>query len=332
MFVILGLCILLAAMLLINSMASLAVSLLWRGFGSRVQSWSAASRARLIVALRLLPVASGVVLVGLLFAPAYLAHEPRTNHETVSVKLAIVAAFSAVGIALALLRGLMGWRVTTRLRRDWLRNARPLRLAGIDIPTYQVDHKFPVIAIVGTLQPRLFVATRVLQSLTAAELAAAINHEAGHLVHRDNLKRGLTRACRDSLLIIPTGRLLDAAWKEASEQAADEHAAHNGAGAALELASSMVKIARMIPMGTHAAMPAGSFLTGAEDGGEVTNRVQRLLSLAQPGDYSNASGRSGWLISLPVFLILLIAYVAATEPHVLATTHSVIESVVYILK
>lgn len=332
MYVLLGLCILLAAMLLINSIASVAISLLWRGLRSRVHGWSAASRARFIVALRMLPVAAGLCLVGLLFAPAYLAHEPRTDHEAVSLKLAIVAGFSALGIALAVLRGLMTWRVTARLRKDWLRNAQPLRLAGIEIPTYQVEHKFPVIAIVGAFRPQLFIATRVIQSLTAEELAAAINHEAGHLAHRDNLKRGLMRACRDSLLIIPSGRSLDAAWKAASEQAADEHAAHNGAGAALELASSLVKIARMVPMGAHAAMPAGSFLMGAENGGEVTNRVRRLLNLAHHRDCENAGRLSRCVTWLPISLMLFIVAVASREPHVLATAHSVIENVVYVLR
>jgi len=47
----------------------------------------------------------------------------------------------------------------------------------------------------------------VLNLLTVEEIAAAVAHENSHLAAHDNLKRGLQRACRDSLLIIPSGVL-----------------------------------------------------------------------------------------------------------------------------
>src|SRR6185295_18024879 len=114
---------------------------------------------------------------------------------------------------------------TSRLTADWLRKAVPIKIEGVAITTYRIDHAFPVIAIVGVLRPRLFVASQVLSLLTPDELAAAVAHENGHLAARDNLKRGLMRACRAALLIIPTGRFLDRAWSEAAEEAADENAA-----------------------------------------------------------------------------------------------------------
>ncbi|HKO97776.1 MAG TPA: M56 family metallopeptidase [Pyrinomonadaceae bacterium] len=332
MYLVLGLCILLAAMLLINSIASFAISIVWRGMSKLARGWSPATRASVITTIRVVPVVMGLATVALLFAPAYLTYEPRNDHEDISLKLALVAAFSAVGIILAVLRGALAWRATARLSKDWLARSQPVRLSGIGIPTYQIEHEFPVIAIVGTVRPRLFVATRVLQSLSNDELNAAISHEAGHLVHGDNLKRTLLRICRDSLLIIPAGRSLDVAWKEASEEAADDFAARRGSNAALDLASSLVKISRMIPLGKQAAMPAAAFLIGPEDGGGVTNRVRRLVNLAHDDPGSGRFGRVPKLFTwLPVALILVVG-VASSEPHVLALTHYLIEDVVAFLK
>lgn len=332
MYFLLGLSIVLAAMLIVNSIASLAATLLWRGLERYARHWSAASRASLLTTLRILPVTAGITTVALLFGPAYITHEPRTDHEDVGAKLAILALFSVIGIGSAVVRGIVTWRVTTRLRNDWLRNAQPINLAGIDIPSYQIEHQFPVIAIVGSLRPRLFIANRVLQTLTSEELEAAINHEAGHVLHRDNLKRGLMRACRDSLLIIPCGRLLDSAWKEASEEAADEHAARGGAGVALDLASSLVKIARMIPVGARPAMPAGAFIVGRDEMPGVRTRVRRLMQLANEGrDQKRAPFVLRIPTSVPMVLMVLVVAALSTEPHVLASVHAVIEDVVYLL-
>ena len=69
-----------------------------------------------------------------------------------------------------------------------------------------------------------------------------------------------------ALLIIPCGRSLDRAWSEASESAADEHAAQTEFAVALNLASALVRIARMIPAGQRQVMPrVSAFLVGGEE-------------------------------------------------------------------
>ncbi len=274
----------------------------------------------------------GIVCVCLLLTPAYLEHEPRDGHEPVSVKLAIIAFASAIGLAFALFRGLAAWRATSRLNSDWLRHAEPISLPLVKIPSYRIEHQFPVIAIVGVLRPRLFIAEQVLNSLRPEELIAAIEHEAGHVVANDNLRRGLMRACRDVLVMIPSGRLLDRAWVEASEAAADEYAAGRGRRVALDLASALVKIARLIPVGLKPAMPAGAFLIAQDEVSGVKARVRRLMELAD--QKRTAQGRA--LISriplwVPIVITILVAALAANEPHVLATVHLLIEESVHLL-
>lgn len=330
MYFLLGLSIALAALLTFNSIVSLFASLLWRMLGRRMRRFSAASSASIIFLLRIFPIVVGIVCVAMLLAPAYLAHEPRNNHEDISLKLAIIAAVSGVGLTLALFRGIAAWRATSRLTSAWMRNAEPIELPQIGIPAFRIEHQFPVIAIVGVLRPRLFIANKVLSSLTPSELLAAIEHETGHVVAYDNLKRGLMRACRDVLVVVPCGRRLDRAWLEASEAAADEFAATKGGKTALDLASALVKIARLVPAGIKPAMPAGAFLIESADSGGVKSRVRRLMQLAHSGPKANGIifRISLWM---PIGLTIVAVAISSTEPHVLASVHWLMEHAVQLL-
>jgi hypothetical protein len=267
------------------------------------------------------------------FVPSFLTHEPYGTGETVSMKLGLLAFISAAGVGLALSRGLRSWFATRALLRKWLVSATPIELAGVTTPTFSFPNAFPIIAVVGTLKPRLFIAERVLESLTQEELAAAIAHECGHLAARDNLKRSLLRACRDVLMLVPCGRSLDRAWAEAAEQGADEHAARQSALTALNLASALVKVAKMIPARGYAAMPLGVFLVGAEESRGVKVRVRRLLDLAS-GDYRRrrASSSSAKILPAAALSLLVATGIAvAGNSHVLITVHGLIEHVVRVL-
>lgn len=332
MFFLLGICIVLAVMLALNSIASLVASLLWKALGSRARGWSGASRASVLCLLRTLPVVGGIAIVVLLFAPAYLTHEPRTNHEEITLNLAIVAFFSALGLVLAIVRGAVTWRATARLTANWLSNAEVITLPGITIPAFRMEHQFPVLAIVGTFRPRLFIANQILQSLSDEELSAALAHEVGHVIERDNLKRGLLRACRDMLLIIPCGRTLDSAWKEASESAADEYAAGTDRMVGLDLASALVKIARLVPIGSRPTLPAGAYFVCGEDPSGFKARVRNLVKLAGSGTSKPPAALIGKLpLWAPVAILIFLLAAVSIESHVLVLTHAVIEHAVYVL-
>ena len=335
MFELLGLSLLLAALLTFNSVATFIIAGLWRVAGRTTDNWTAAARARLLFSLRILPAFLAFLTVSLLLVPAYLAHEPRHAAETVSFKLALLAIFSATGIAVSIYRGIGTHRATADLTSDWLRQGKPIQIPGIDIRSYEINHAFPLIGIVGFLRPRLFIARQVLEVLTPEEIAAAVGHENGHLKARDNLKRGLLQACRDVLLIIPCGRLLDRSWSEASEEAADENAARQGNGVALDLASALVKIARIIPVGGRPTMPAGVFLLGLlgdEETKGIKSRVRRLIALAtterQRSHYDVFTSLVVWG---PATMLLIGFVIAATDPYLLARVHHLIEHAVFVL-
>lgn len=332
MFFVLGISIVLALMLVVNSLASVVAGLVWKLSRRRINRWAPRNKAEVLFLLRALPAFFGAVCVLLLFAPAYLTHEPRDGHEDVSVKLAVIAGLAGIGIAVAVVRGIAAWHATSRLAADWLQHAHPISVAKIKIPAYQIEHRFPLIAVVGSLRPRLFIARQVLQSLSSDELTAALEHEAGHIIARDNLKRGLMRACRDVLMIVPFGQRMDRAWVDASEAAADEYAARGKRKTGLDLASAMVKIARMIPAGIRPTMTAGAFLIGDDDKIGFKRRIRRLIQLANdPKNEVNSSAFSKVLKWIPICLMLIAIGITATEPHVLATVHQFIEHAVYIL-
>lgn len=334
MFELLGLALLLATLLTFNSLASLVMAGLWRVAGRATNSWTAVSRARLLFSLRTLPALLAFLSVALLLIPSYIVYEPRHTTETVSLKLGLLAFLSATGMAVSIYRGIATNRATAKLTSDWLRQGKSVQIAGIDIEAYQIEHTFPLIAIVGFLRPKLFIASQVLELLTPEEISAAVAHENGHLAARDNLKRGLLQACRDALLIIPSGRLLDKAWSEASEEAADENAARQGNVVALDLASALVKLARKIPLGARPTMPAGVFLLGDEETKGIKSRVRRLIALAaiERRPVSRRDGSTSLLVWVPASMLLATLLVMATSPVLLSRVHALIEHAVFALR
>lgn len=334
MYNLLGLCLALAALLGANVAATLLSIALWRAFGrtSRVARLPPSAQAQTLLYLRLLPFACALLFVCGFVIPAYLHHEPQQTGEVVSLKLALFAACCLLGLALAAWRGLRSWLATRRLVADWLRHAEPLPLDGVRVPVYRVRHRFPVIAVVGVTKPRLFIASHLFGELSAEELRAAVLHEKGHLAAHDNLKRATLRACRDVLMLVPFGRTLDHAWAEQTEAAADEHAARaGGAKCALDLASALVKIARLVPSGAMPTMPAGAFLLDADKAGGIARRVRRLAQLAthEPPRFHASNTALNFSLAGALCVALLIsATLAFSQPHLLAPVHDALEHVV----
>ena len=330
MYALLGICLALSALLALNAVASALAGAVWRAAAPRLARRGAAARARVLFALRVSPPALAAALVLALLAPAYLLYEPLDTGERVGAKLLLLAAASGAGVLLALWRVARTWLVTRRLARDWARHAEPVHEACARVPAYRLRHRFPVIAVVGVRRPRLFIASQIFDALTPGELSAALAHERGHVEARDNLKRALLQAGQDALLFAPLGRALRREWQRESELAADEFAAAAGPAAALDLASAIVKISKLIPAGARPALPAGAHLLGEEEAG-TSRRVRNLLRLASNARV--ARSREGLRLRPALKAALCLCLCAAcalilTRPAVLWATHAAIERVV----
>jgi Zn-dependent protease with chaperone function len=328
----LAICLSLSGLLAINSMGSLLAAAIWRLTSRAAEAWPISVRAQFLFLLRVAPPVVAVLCVGALFVPAYLANEPRHTNEIVTAKLGLMAAASLYAIGTALWRGVATCRITRRLTRDWLRDAQPVRTKASTLPVFRIRHPFPLIAIVGTLRPRLFIADQIFSHLTPQELSAAIVHEEGHWIAGDNLKRWLLRACRDSLIFKPLGRTLDRAWMESTELAADEYAARKGAPVALELASALVKVARLVPRDEKPAVFAGAYLITQEIG-TIQRRVLRLTQLAERLDDLKSPARiSDLKLAVGISGLFLTLILIASSSGLLATIHSALECVVSVLQ
>ncbi|HEX8098324.1 MAG TPA: M48 family metalloprotease [Pyrinomonadaceae bacterium] len=334
MYDLLGLCLTLAALLCVNAVVTLFSMALWRLIEPHTRRLPARSRASLLFVMRVLPALLSIACALTLLVPSYVEYEPQHANEPVSVKLALIAFASLACLGLAFWRGLAAWLATRRLIADWMRHAERVEHEGLAIPAYRIRHPFPVVALVGLFRPRLFVAAGVLDALGREELSAALAHETGHLAAHDNLRRWLLRACRDLLAVVPCGRALDKAWAEAAEAAADERAvAAGGPTCALDLASALVKIARLAPEGARPNVPAGAFILGDDSGG-VVRRVRRLTQLASRCPARERSRRRlpNFLALVCPALLLITALLFAANAPVHATVHAATERIVSALK
>lgn len=335
MYEFLGITLVLALLLAINATATIVAAAVGRLGNGLLRRCSAQTRAEILFVMRIGPPVIALVSIAAFMVPSYLIYEPHKTEEFVSWKLGALATLSAVGVALAIWRGVRSWLATRSLTKEWLASSTPLQLDAIKIPTFVFRHPFPLIAVVGALRPRLFIADHVLESLSQEELAAAIAHECGHLAAHDNFKRSAMRISRAALLLIPCGRSLDRAWSDASESAADEHAAQRSSLVALNLASALVRIAKMIPKGQHQIMPASvsAFLATDDDTPGVKVRVRRLVELATTDPRQMANSAS--LVRFVPWLLLTTFVVAGicieSRPQVLAAVHAFVEQVVKFL-
>lgn len=219
------------------------------------------------LAVRLLPTAGALLAAFALVVPAFLIHEPAQADERPGLAALLLASAGLLLAGSLLRRAFRAWRATRLVVDEWERSAQPVTMPSVPAPAFGIAHPFPVVAVVGVIRPRLFLARSVLHALTPSELQAVLEHEAAHVRARDNVKRWLM-ACAPSIGWRPTALSLERAWEDAAE-----HDADRGARGALDLASALVKTARMAPHGAHLRIPAAAF----HGGGDVARRVQDLV-------------------------------------------------------
>ncbi len=309
----------LAAFLVVDVAASLAMALVWRVARGNLDRVGARARASGLFLLRVSPASAATIVVLGVFLPAFWRFEPRGTSEIAGESLVALAVLSALMILAALRRGWQASRATRAVLHDWLRSARPLVLPGIRIRAYAIPVAFPVVSVVGVLRPRLFVSERVLDVCTPEELFAMVRHERGHLSSSDNLKRFLLRVCPN--VLATTRREVERHWHEALEEAADDYAARASTPSGLALANALLRVARLAPS------PCAAFasLTALYQGDSLERRVKHLISRSPLG-----GSRAAWLVMVRALALIPVVCAAAVlmDGHLLRHVHSLIEVVV----
>jgi Zn-dependent protease with chaperone function len=275
----------LAAFGVATVLTSIFVALKWR-----TTEGIAARRADRLWQMRLLPLAVALAM-GVFVVIGLWRFEARHDDEHFGWIIRISATVGAVFVVTMLVRMVQLYLETRSLLAAWLENAAPYAcpnvpgLPKLTIPAYRIDTHFPVVAIVGIFRPILVVDRSVLDACSNEELAAILAHEKGHVDRWDNLRRALFTASPDLLAWTSIGPALRSAWRDATEEAADDAAAASSEEAGVHLADALIHVARIAQNCTTTASPAfpptqlpASALYRGES---IERRVRRLLAPAQ---------------------------------------------------
>jgi hypothetical protein len=306
--------VLLAAFFLASAVSSLAA---WLSAGPVIRATAraaAAPRAWLLACFRLLPATAAIAMTALVLAPGYYRHEQRGEPEGVGLILALAAAAGFLIAAGAVARAAAAVIRASALRRAWLASGRPIDVAGAGMPAYAIESAFPLVAVLGVLRPRLFISSSVLRACSPSQLAAIVDHERRHVSACDNAVRLLMDAAPDAVGLTGASRRLAAAWHQAAEHRADDAAARR-----LDLASALVRVARLAGDTGPGALPASALYRGEA----VEERVRRLIDPAPSGP----DMPRGILYASAAVLTVAVAS-AATSPRALELAHALLETAV----
>jgi beta-lactamase regulating signal transducer with metallopeptidase domain len=321
-------CLCLEMLFLVN----LAASVLAIGLSGTVAK--AASRmcpqeaARWFLGLRLLPFTLSLLVIATLCVPSYLRYEQNTGSEGMGL-FCIAAALMGLGLVFtAAVRGALALAQIYRMSR-MSRAMKPIqtrRVAGAEIWVTDEGTGAPLMALVGVFHPRLFISHRLVQTLTTAQMEAALRHERAHLLSRDNLKR-LLMAVMPGIapgMISFKGGLaaVEAHWELFAELAADDHAAGGRADRSIALAETLVKVARLGNF--ERPMPLASSLSASDR--QLALRVDRLMSFPPAATPKKSSRPLAWR-----YLLLLCGMMGllAVLPKILHPLYRLLESLLH---
>lgn len=274
----------------------------------------AQERATALFALRFAPVVGALVFCLFFLLPAWALHEPADSGEVASSRLVLAAALAFVPVLAGLLRGALMFERTRHRLRSWRLAGSPSRRG--DVRLVSVDSEDLALCVGGYFRPAIYASSDLLSKLDADERDAALAHEAAHARALDPLRVLLMAACPDWLGLFK----LDAEWRQAfaraCEFAADRDAAGGSPARALDLASALLKVARLGAPGASAAALKGAALASAySSGAELRARVEALAMDAPPAARARAMRLPA--ISIPGFALttLIAGFVLSGAVH-----------------
>lgn len=227
------------------ALADALLLLLTPGLLRRVGALGPSHRPAAIAASRFAPVVVALSLVGLVFFPAWLRHEPVNSGETVSLPLLAAALLSLLPVLAGLRRGTRMFMRTRDRLRFWRLQSGPPSNALAPFEVVEVRSGDLSLCVGGYLKPTIYASTDVMRSLEPEEWRAALAHEVSHATARDPLRRLGMEACPDFLQLLGLDRRWPLAFARACEFAADARASEGRPEVALDLAAALVKVARL---------------------------------------------------------------------------------------
>ena len=309
MFALRGIAISLTFFVLLYCLLSALVATAWR-----LLRWLQAteqSLAALLFALRVLPLAASVVITLAFVVPSFQLLEPRSIAEGTGAMPLTLSVCALLVIAYGCFRVITAQIKTARVVARWQEGAHSLNVdAGVQMVTLRSGREAPPLMLAGVRRPRVLVSEFTVALLSQDELHIALKHELAHMQSLDNLKKLVFRFC-----FFPGMANLESAWSQAAELAADDAAVSN-MDDAVNLASALVKLSRLVPVEAAPVNTAG-FVTGS-----ISARVARLLAWKEATKGQRIRVHP-WYAIPPVLVAL--SCVCLTYGPALALTHEVTE-------
>lgn len=289
--------------------AAVVSSLVFPRLLSRLAGASPARRARIVTALCLTPLATGLVLALLcllpsLYAVLWPALDHCNEHADHHLHLCLVhppvlalgpaPRFAAAALlGLVLIRAVPGIVRLSRAHRVLARLRRASSPAPPDLRSVDTDEAFSFTG--GLFRPDIYLSRGLREGLDPVQLAVVLEHERAHVRRRDILRR---LAARLGVLFHgpATGRMLLATLDLACEEACDEEAATR-LGDRVRVAQAIVAAARLVPR-PPPALAAGVVGFTAD---ALTHRVTCLLASPQ----RDPAGRRWVVVSIAAALVAL---------------------------
>ncbi|MFY9842241.1 MAG: M56 family metallopeptidase [Terriglobales bacterium] len=317
MFALRGVAVSLTFFVLLYCLLSTVVAVAWRSL--KLLYASEQHVASLLFALRVLPIVISISITFAFVVPSFQLLEPRSINldEGIGRMPLALGVCALLLIACGCFRVITAQTRTSRVVARWLEGAHPLNTEGggetqAETVTFRSRCETPPLTLVGVSRPRVLISETTVALLSHDELQIALKHELAHMRSRDNLKKLVFRFCP----FLGMAKL-ESAWSQAAELAADDAAVSN-LGDAIDLASALVKLSRLVPVEAAPVCTVG-FVTGS-----ISARVARLLAWDE-AEICKARQMQmrPWHIIPPVAAALLC--VCATYGPALALTHEVTE-------
>jgi hypothetical protein len=310
-------------------LAGMSVLCMWVGrlFRPSASSLAPATIASLLFTIRVLPVLLASLVTFGFVLPALLKFEPRSTSELVGWPLLGLAVLGALVLAMMSVRAATIVRSTRAVGATWRRHSKKLLLESIDLPVYCLDGPDSVLAVLGFFRPKIFVAQQVVDTLTRAELLAAVEHERAHVSSFDNLKQLALKVTRMPDWLNLSG-IPDSAWTNASEIAADETALASGVSV-LDLSGALIKVAALGSQSLVGEKVAASHLVFVESGTSLQARVDRLQKILEGNGSARLAcpqNRGGRMMPLSL-VVAAIAYATCVNA-LLPWVHEALEGLV----
>ncbi len=307
MFALRGIAVSLTFFVLVYCCLSALVAVSWRWL-----KWLHAAEqsvADLLFLLRILPLVISIIITGVFVVPSFQILEPRSANEGMGTLPLALGLGALLLIAYGCYRVIIAQTRTSRIVARWLEGARPMDTVAKTV-TFRAGRETPPLTLIGMRKPRVLVSDSTIDLLTHDELEVALKHELAHIRSCDNLKKLVFRFSP-----FPGMAKLESSWSQAAELAADDAAVSN-VNDAIDLASALVKLSRLVPISVAPACTVG-FVTGS-----ISARVARLLAWEDSGT-ARLRPVPHWIAIPPVAVALFCAFVSYGPA--LTLTHEVTE-------